>query len=100
MKPTVVVSAFVERIEGNLAIIAVRDGRQNSSSHRSPLPAADKKYLILVRKLIPPATCEGLTIKVRLGKEGIAQASPDLETTIQKARAFNEVMDTMARVPA
>ncbi len=100
MKPMVVVNAFVERIEGNLAIIAVSNDRSKLTSHRRPLSEHDKKYLILVRKLIPPATTEGLTIQVSLGQDGIAQASPDLETTIKKARAFNEVMDMMARVPA
>lgn len=98
MKPQVLVNAYVERIEGNLAIISVGNGRNR------PLPAQitslehEKKYLILMRKFIPAAAREGLSLQICLNREGIQRASPDLEKTIKDARLFNEVINYMRQV--
>lgn len=98
MRPQVVVNAFVERFEGNLAIISV--GNQRLRLANSQILSADsqKKYLILLRRFMPTTAREGLSLQIRLGRDGIRQASPDLEKTIKEARLFNEVMDYMTQI--
>ena len=98
MKPQVLVNAYVERIEGNLAIISV------GKDHSQPLPRQitsterEKKYLILMRKFMPATAREGLSLQICLNREGIQRASPDLEKTIKDARLFNEVINYMRQV--
>jgi len=100
MKPQVVVNAYVERIEGNLAIISVGKSRNHFDRQLIASPDSNKKYLILLRRFMPTAAREGLNIRISLGKDGIKQASPDLEKTIKDAKLFNEVMDYMMQVSA
>ncbi len=95
MKPQMVVNAYVERIEGNLAIISVGNSRNHLLSPRIASSENPKKYLILLRRFMPVTAREGLRIKINLGKDGIQRASPDLDKTIKDARLFNEVMDYM-----
>jgi len=96
----VVCNVFVERIEGNLAIISVPTDTKRRIAACKTSPATDKKYLILVRKLIPPTAREGLILEISLGKHEVEQASPDLERTLQRVKLFNDVMDFMGQVAA
>ena len=100
MKPEKVTNALVERIEGKFAVVSVCIGKKPYSYPYSNLPVDDKKYVILLRKVLPPAAKEGVTIEVRLGKDGIERASPDLERAVKQAKLMNEIMDYMGMAPA
>jgi hypothetical protein len=98
MKPQVVVNAYVERIEGNLAIISVGKDRSRPMPRQITFPGQEKKYMILLRKFMPAAAREGLSLEISLNREGIQRASPDLEKTIKDARLFNEVINYMRQM--
>ncbi len=95
MRPQMMVNAFIEHIEGNLAVISVGQGRGHLSRPGFGFPQQEKKYLILLRRFMPPAAKEGLSLRIQLGQEGMKKASFDLEKTIKDAKLFNEVMDYM-----
>ena len=98
MKPQVLVNAYVERIEGNLAIISVGNDRNRPLPRQITSPEREKKYLILLRKFMPATAREGLYLQISLNREGIQRASQDLEKTIKDARLFNEVINYMRKV--
>ncbi len=93
MKPTVIVNVLVERIEGNLAIVSVPTDKKRGISPRKSPASNDKKYLILVRKLIPQSVREGLSLEISLRKGEVERASPDLQQTLEQVNVFNEVME-------
>ncbi len=86
-------NAFVERIYGKFAIISVSSGQRQLAFPPKTFIVEDKKYIILLRKILPQAAREGLTIDVNLGKDGIERASGDLDEAIRQARLMNEIMD-------
>jgi hypothetical protein len=95
MKPQVTVDAYVERIQGSLAVISL-GGRQRPS-HPANLfsPVREKKYLILLRRFMPEAAREGASLSLLLTRAVIRRASADLEKTLQNARLCNEVIAYM-----
>ncbi len=95
MESQKMINAYVERIEGNLAIISVGNDRKRFASPCIASPENQKKYLILLRRFMPTTARAGLSIQINLGKDRIKHASPDLEKTLKDARLFNEVMDYM-----
>jgi hypothetical protein len=93
VKPAVVVNVLVERIEGNLAIASIPTDKKRGISPEKTLSSRPKKYLILMRKLIPPDVREGLSLEISLRKGYMEKASPDLKQTLEEVSVLNEVMN-------
>ncbi len=86
-------NAFVERIYGKFAIVSVSSGEKQLAFPHNTYIVEDKKYIILLRKILPSAAREGLSIDINLGRDGIERASGDLDDAIRQARLMNEIMD-------
>jgi hypothetical protein len=100
MKPKKTVKACVERIIGKFAVISVCADRKTLLIYQKTMLVEDKKYIIVLRKTLPPEAREGNSFEVSLGRDGIEWALPDLENTIKQAKLMNEISDYMGKVPA
>ena len=100
MKPKKAVKACVERIVGKFAVISVCVDKKTLLVYQKTMLVEDKKYIIVLRKALPPDAMEGKSFEVTLGKGGVEWALPDLENTIKQAKLMNEISDYMGKVPA
>jgi hypothetical protein len=99
MKSRKDVKACVERIIGKFAVISVRANGKNNTLHPNSMLIGDKKYIIVLRKVLPPEAREGINFEVKLGQSGIEWALPDLENTVRQAKLINEISDYMGEAP-
>lgn len=98
MKPQVLVNAYIEHIEGNLAIISVASGHSRPLPPQITSPEREKKYLILLRRFMPATAKEGLSLRISLNRDGIRKATSNLDNAIKEARLYNEVINYMREV--